>query len=99
MTLARTVSPSRSMSAAVAPPVLIRKLQCSSDTCAPPTTQAAAAGRVDQLPGLVAGRVLEGRAAGAALDRLRRLARSVILSISAAIAARSPGLPCEQRLR
>ncbi len=37
--------------------------------------EAAAAGGVDQLPGLVAGRVLEGRAAGAALDRLRRLAR------------------------
>ena len=37
--------------------------------------EAAAAGGVDQLPGLLAGRVLEGRAAGAALDRLRRLAR------------------------
>src|SRR5579883_873413 len=37
--------------------------------------EAAAAGGVDELPGLVAGRVLEGRAAGPALDRLRRLAR------------------------
>ena len=33
--------------------------------------QAAAAGRVDQRPRLVAGRVLEGRAAGAAAQRLR----------------------------
>src|SRR5690242_20628894 len=37
--------------------------------------QPAAAGLVDELPSLVAGRVLEGRPAGAALDRLRRLAR------------------------
>jgi hypothetical protein len=37
--------------------------------------QAAAAGGVDKLPRFVAGRILEGRAAGAALDRLRRLAR------------------------
>ena len=34
--------------------------------------EAAAAGGIDQLPGLVPGRVLEGRAAGAALHRLRR---------------------------
>src|SRR5262249_48042983 len=33
----RTSSPSASMSAAVASPVLIRKLVCFSDTCAPPT--------------------------------------------------------------
>src|SRR5712691_11033780 len=33
----RTVSPSVSISAAVAPPRLIRKLQCSSETCALPT--------------------------------------------------------------
>src|SRR5712672_572105 len=37
--------------------------------------KAAAAGGVDQLPGFVARRILEGRAAGAALDRLRGLAR------------------------
>src|SRR5262249_30855517 len=37
--------------------------------------ESAAAGGVDQLPGFVAGRVFEGRAAGAALDRLRRLPR------------------------
>src|SRR5262245_12388479 len=36
---------------------------------------AAAAGGVDQLPGLASGRILEGGAAGAALDRLRGLAR------------------------
>src|SRR2546421_7888718 len=33
----------------------------------------AATGGLDELPGLAAGRVLEGRAAGAALDRLGRL--------------------------
>src|SRR2546423_1730390 len=35
----------------------------------------AAAGGVDELPGFAPGRVLEGRAAGAALDRLGGLAR------------------------
>src|SRR3954466_9439156 len=40
-----------------------------------PVFQAAATGGIDELPRLVAGRILEGRAAGAALDRLRRLAR------------------------
>ena len=37
--------------------------------------QSAAAGGIDQLPGLLPGGIFEGRAAGAALDRLRRLAR------------------------
>src|SRR5262249_47180028 len=37
LTRRRTVSPSVSMSAAVALPRLIRKLQCISDTCASPT--------------------------------------------------------------
>src|SRR5262249_52017844 len=37
--------------------------------------QAAAARRVDELPGFVTGGILEGRAAGAALDRLGCLAR------------------------
>ena len=56
--------------------------------------QAAAAGGVDQLPGLVAGRILEGRAAGAALRSAGVASRfSVILSISAAIAAGSPARP------
>src|SRR3984885_11207491 len=36
-TRARTVSPSVSISCPVASPVLIKKLQCISDTCAPPT--------------------------------------------------------------
>src|SRR5580692_10661208 len=36
-TRARTVSPSVSISCPVAAPVLIKKLQCISDTCAPPT--------------------------------------------------------------
>src|SRR5436190_20144943 len=36
--------------------------------------KAAAAGGIDQLPSLVPGRILEGRAAGAAFDRLCRLA-------------------------
>src|SRR5262249_19779505 len=37
--------------------------------------ETAAVGRVDQLPGLVAGRILEGRAAGSALDRLGGFSR------------------------
>src|SRR5690348_3665415 len=37
--------------------------------------QSAATRGIDQLPGFVAGRILEGRSTGAALDRLRRLAR------------------------
>lgn len=36
LTRRRTSSPKASRSAAVAVPVLIRKLQCSSETCAPP---------------------------------------------------------------
>ncbi len=39
LTLARTSSPRFSMSAAVAAPRLIRKLQCICDTCASPTTR------------------------------------------------------------
>src|SRR5665213_1703996 len=37
LTRARTVSPRVSISCPLALPVLIRKLQCISDTCAPPT--------------------------------------------------------------
>ena len=37
-----------------------------------PDPQAPAAGLVDEAPGAGAGRVLEGRAAGAGVDRLRR---------------------------
>src|SRR5262245_3316671 len=37
LTRLRTVSPSVSMSLALAPPRLIRKLQCISETCASPT--------------------------------------------------------------
>src|SRR5947199_9835006 len=37
LTRARTVSPRVSISCPVALPVLIKKLQCISDTCAPPT--------------------------------------------------------------
>src|SRR5262249_21014468 len=36
-TRARTISPSSSISAPVASPSLMRKLQCISETCAPPT--------------------------------------------------------------
>src|SRR5262249_45421948 len=60
--------------------------------------KAAAAGGVDQLPRLVAGWILERRAAGAALDRLRRLARPgdlVHLGGDLVRVARPPG---EQRL-
>ena len=72
----RTSSPSASMSAAVAAPRLIRKLQCMVDTSAPPMRKPAAAGLVDQLPGLRARRVLECRAAGLFADRLRGFARA-----------------------
>ena len=41
--------------------------------------QAAAAGGIDQFPGAVAGRVLEGRAAGLFADRLRGLAMGLHL--------------------
>ena len=37
LTRSRTVSPKVSISCPVALPVLMRKLQCISDTCAPPT--------------------------------------------------------------
>jgi hypothetical protein len=60
--------------------------------------EAAAAGGVDQLPGLVAGRVLEGRAAGAALDRLRRLARLGDLVHLGGDGGRIAGPALEQRL-
>src|SRR5215216_5960069 len=45
--------------------VQLRHLRVADD-------EAAAAGGVDQLPGLLAGRILESRAAGPALDRLGR---------------------------
>src|SRR5205807_6806339 len=48
---------------------------CSSDLLRIADLQPTAAGSVDELPRLVTGRVLEGRAAGAALDRLGCLAR------------------------
>ena len=81
------------MSAAVALPRLIRKLQCSSETCAPPTIEPAAAGGVDQLPGLVPGGFLKVEPPVRLLIGCVASRDSVILSISAAIAARSPGAP------
>src|SRR5262245_15189922 len=59
--------------------------------------EAAAAGGVDDLPGLVAGRVLEGRAAGAALDRLGGLARLGDLVHLGGDLLRIAGLALEQR--
>ena len=55
-------------------PRLSRKLQCFSDTWASPTASPRQPACVDQLPGLGARRVLEGRAAGLGAQRLRRLA-------------------------
>ena len=55
--------------------------------------QTAATRGIDQLPRFSARRIFEGGTAGTALDRLRRLARLGDLSISAAIAATSPGRP------
>ena len=53
-------------SAAVAPPALIRKLQCLSENWAPPMLMAAHADGIDQLPGRMVGRVLEEGAGVAA---------------------------------
>ena len=64
-----------------------------------PVLQAAAAGGIDELPRLVAGRILEGRAAGAALDRLRRLARFGDLVHLRRDGGRIAGRALEQRLR
>ena len=96
----RTSSPSASRSAAVASPVLIRKLQCFSETCAPPRARPRQPARVDQLPGLVAGRIAEGRAAGAArtgCDSAR--ARRRISAMRAAIASRLAGLGAQPGAR
>ena len=60
--------------------------------------EAAQAGLVDELPGFVAGRILEGRAAGAALDRLRRLAPLGDLVHGARDLGRIAGLALKQRL-
>ena len=77
-------------------PRLSRKLQCFSETWASPIAQAAAAGGVDQPPGLGAGRVLEGRAAGAAAQRLALLAGARRSGPSRRwIAAGSPGMAAE----
>ena len=85
------------MSAAVAAPRLTRKLQCSSDLRIA-DDEAAAARRIDQLPGFATGRVLEGRAAGACVDRLARLARRRDRVHFGADSAGSPGLPCKTAL-
>ena len=73
-TRARTVSPSRSMSSAEALPSLIRKLQCISETLAPPTRRPRQPAASISFQALCARRVLEGGAAGALLDRLVGLA-------------------------
>ena len=85
------------MSRAVASPVLIRKLQCISDTCAPPTRMAAHAGRIDQFPGTVPGRILEGRAAGLLADRLHGLAVGLHLVHARADRLRLGDAPTKRR--
>jgi hypothetical protein len=68
------------MSDAVASPVLIRKVGVLLRDLRAADLEAAAAGLVDQLPRLVARRIDEGRAAGAAA-RLRFGARASISAI------------------
>ncbi len=63
------------MSAAVAPPVLIRKLQCFSDTCAPPRVRPRQPAASISSHAFMLGGIAERGAAGARADRLRRLAR------------------------
>ena len=67
----RTSSPSASMSAAVARPGLIRKLQCILETSRAADDEPSTARGVDQPPSLLARRVLECRAAGLFANRLR----------------------------
>src|SRR5215472_14324709 len=64
-----------------------------------PDFEAAAAGGIDELPRFVTGRVLEGRAAGAALDRLGCLARFGDLLHLCGDRGRITGRALEQRLR
>src|SRR5215468_9154312 len=64
-----------------------------------PDFEAAAAGGIDELPRFVTGRVLEGRAAGAALDRLGCLARFGDLLHLCGDRGRIAGRALEQRLR
>src|SRR6476620_12102843 len=61
--------------------------------------QAAAAGGIDELPRFLAGRILERRAAGAALNRLRCLARFGDFLHFGRDRGRITGRALEQRLR
>ena len=81
------------MSAAVALPRLIRKLQCSSETCASPTTRPRQPAASISCQALCPGGFLKVEPpvrlfTGWVVSRLL-----VISSISAAIAAGSPGVP------
>ena len=74
---ARAPAPSRRAvrgRAAVAAPVLIRKLQCISETMAPPIRRPRQPAASMSCQALLAGRIGEGRAAGLLADRLGRLA-------------------------
>ena len=72
----RTSSPSASRSAAVAGAAVDEEIAVHGRDLRVADDEPAAAGAVDQLPGLGARRVLEGRAAGLFPDRLRGLARA-----------------------
>src|SRR5262249_59245777 len=61
--------------------------------------EAAATGGIDELPRFMTRRVLEGRAAGAALDRLGRLARFGDFLHLCGDLGRIAGRALEQRLR
>ncbi len=62
------------MSAKVAPPRLMRKPACFSETCAPPTVSSFQTALVDERPGKVALRPLEGTARAGPFQGLAGLA-------------------------
>ena len=94
-TRARTVSPSVSMSAALAPPRLIRKLQCSSDTCASPTVRPRQPAASISCQAFWPGGFLKVEPPVRLLIGCVASRVSVILSISAAIASRIAGVALE----
>src|ERR1700688_4635198 len=91
LTRARTVSPSASISWPVALPVLIRKLQCISDTWAPPTRRPRQPAASISFHALWPGGFLKVEPPVRLLIGCVDSRASVIFSISAAIPAVSPG--------
>src|SRR5271155_5504025 len=90
LTRCRTVSPSVSMSAAVAVPRLIKKLQCISDTCASPTRKPRQPEASISCQAFWPGGFLKVEPPVRLLIGCVASRDSVILPISAAMAATSP---------